>query len=348
MNDNGWEPSIDIHPIPCRKIINYPLSIINSVGAIAMSDTPLTLTDRSHWGLIRLTGSTRQAFLHNQTTNDFKRLRAGALQNTVWLTSTARVIDFVTVLAEEDAHWMMTSPDRAEILLGWMPRFVFFMDDVKFHNEKGNYAIYSVYGAQSDELLTALGGAPLAKGTHNQMTLAGVENVRVVADSGLKDEGYTFIVPTEPASTLWDAIVAFGATVQSAAEWNDERVRQGRPAADHEMTEEYNPLEVGLWDAVSFAKGCYIGQEIVARLDTYQKLKQQLWGLRLAAPVAAGTPILHEGPEVGTGTSVTSDGTEGLGFIRVKAGGAGLAVTVGDTSADVVDIPFISRGRKDI
>ena len=115
-----------------------------------MRERPLTLTDRSHWGLIRLTGSTRQSFLHNQTTNDFNRLRPGEARNTVWLTSTARVIDLTTVLAESDAHWMMTSPDRRDVLLNWMPRFVFFMDDVQFHNEAGNYAIYSVAGAQSE------------------------------------------------------------------------------------------------------------------------------------------------------------------------------------------------------
>lgn len=313
-----------------------------------MTDRPLTLTDRSHWGLIRLTGSTRHTFLHNQTTNDFNRIRPGTVQNTVWLTSTARVIDFVTVLIEDDAHWMITSPERRDVLLNWMPRFVFFMDDVKFHDETGTYKIFSVYGAQRDELLTALGGSPLVRGTHNQSTLANVEKVRVVADSGLSEAGYTFIVPAEHADPLWHAIVDFGATVISADDWNDERVRQGRPAADHEMTEEYNPLEVGLWEAVSFAKGCYIGQEIVARLDTYQKLKQQLWGLRLAAPVSPGTPIQHEGQEVGTVTSVTSDGMAGLGFVRVKAGGAGLDVTIDDKPAEVVDIPFVTRARQDI
>lgn len=313
-----------------------------------MTDSPLLLTDRSHWGLIRLTGSTRKAFLHNQTTNDFNRLSPGFAQNTVWLTSTARVIDLTMVLAENDAHWMITSPDRRDVLLSWMPRFVFFMDDVKFHNEAGNYAIYSVSGAESDALVSALGGTPLPKGSHNQSTLAGVKEVRLLADSGLSDAGYTFIVPIGDAPLLWQAIVDFGATVLSAAEWGDWRVRQGRPMADHELTEDYNPLEVGLWDAVSFAKGCYIGQEIVARLDTYQKLKQQLWGLRLTTPTTAGSPILHDGQEVGTVTSVTADGKAGLGYIRVKAGGAGLDIQIGDSPAEVVDIPFISRGRKDI
>lgn len=311
-----------------------------------MTDTTLTLADRSHWGLIRLTGSTRANFLHNQTTNDFKRLSAGMVQDTIWLTSTARVIDYVTILVEAEAHWMLTSPERRDTLMSWMPRFVFFNDDVKFHNEAGNYAIYSVYGSESDALVTALGGTPLPPRQHAVQTLSGVENVRVVAVSGLTDTGYTFIVPQADGEILWHAILAQGATSMSTAEWDAKRIEQGRPAADRELTEEYNPLEVGLWDAVSFAKGCYIGQEIVARLDTYQKLKQQLWGLRFAAPVSVGTPLQLNEQEVGVVTSVTPNGTEGLGFVRVKAGGAGLTVQAGETPVEVVNLAYITRERK--
>lgn len=313
-----------------------------------MTDTPVTITDRSRWGLIRLTGSTRQAFLHNQSTNDLNRLRPGFALDTVWLTSTARVIDLTTVLADTDAHWMLTSPERREVLLNWMPRFVFFMDDVKFVNEAGNYAIYSFFGAGSDALLAALGGAPLPAGSHALQNIAGIAGVRVLAESGLTDAGYTLLVPAADAPTVWDALTASGARLLSAAAWEDERIRQGRPAADKELTEVYNPLEVGLWEAVSFAKGCYIGQEIVARLDTYQKLKQQLWGLELSAPAAPGDALLVDGQEVGTVTSVTSDGARGLGFVRVKAGGEGLTVSINGASAAVVEIPYVTRGRKEL
>jgi folate-binding protein YgfZ len=132
--------------------------------------------------------------------------------------------------------------------------------------------------------------------------------------------------------------------------WESLRVEQGRPVADQELTEEHNPLEAGLWESVSFNKGCYIGQEIIARLDTYQKLKQQLWGVRLADAVEAGTPVTVEGDTIGRVTSVaeTPSGPFALAYIRTKAGGAGLKVEVGTTSGQVVELPLLARARGDI
>lgn len=112
------------------------------------------------------------------------------------------------------------------------------------------------------------------------------------------------------------------------------------------IRDSYNPLEAALWQAISFDKGCYIGQETIARLQTYQGVKQQLWGLQLAAPVAPDTPIMVEGNKVGVVTSCvpTAEGAIALGYIRTKAGGLGLSVTVDNQSATVVDLPFASRG----
>ena len=122
--------------------------------------------------------------------------------------------------------------------------------------------------------------------------------------------------------------------------------RQGVPQPGTELTEDYNPLEAGLWHAISFDKGCYIGQETIARLNTYQGVKQQLWGVQLSTPVEPGTPILVGEDKVGTLTSIldTAEGPLGLGYIRTKAGGAGLQVTVGEAEGTVVDVPFLSRG----
>jgi folate-binding protein YgfZ len=113
-----------------------------------------------------------------------------------------------------------------------------------------------------------------------------------------------------------------------------------------ELTEDYNPLEAGLWESISFNKGCYIGQETITRLNTYQGVKQQLWGIRLQGSATPGTPITVGDDKVGILTSLvdTAAGPLGLGYIRTKAGGIGLAVTVGEASGTVVDVPFLSRG----
>ena len=73
------------------------------------------------------------------------------------------------------------------------------------------------------------------------------------------------------------------------------RIQQGRPKSDRELTEDYNPLEAGLWQTISFEKGCYIGQETIARLNTYKGVKQKLWGIKLDRSVSPQTPIFVDG-----------------------------------------------------
>jgi folate-binding protein YgfZ len=123
------------------------------------------------------------------------------------------------------------------------------------------------------------------------------------------------------------------------------RIRQGRPQADAELTEDYNPLEAGLWHTISYNKGCYIGQETIARLNTYQGVKQQLWGIQLSQTIAPGEPILLEAAKVGVCTSctVTATGAFALGYLKTKAGGEGLTVQVGDQTGTVMDLPFLTR-----
>ncbi len=311
------------------------------------------LVNRSHAGLIRLTGGTRQKYLHNQTTNHFNRLKAGESTDAVFVTSTARTIDLVTAIADDESICMITSPERHTVLLNWMPRFVFFLDDVQFKDEKGNYAVFSLLGPQSGALLATVGAEAIVgqpAGRHLLLSVAGVDGVRVVVGGGLVGEGYTLLVPANQAADVWQALRGAGAEPMGDEVWESLRIEQGRPAADRELTEEHNPLESGLWEVVSFNKGCYIGQEIIARLDTYQKLKKQLWGLRLSAPVELNSPVLVKNKEVGRITSVTDtpSGPFGLAYIRTKAGGAGLSVQVGDASAEVVDLPYLTRKRSDI
>jgi folate-binding protein YgfZ len=282
-------------------------------------------------------------------------LQPGQGRETAFVTSTARIIDLVSAFATEDAIWLITSPERFAILAGWLPRFVFFTDDVQFSDEGDHFALLSLLGPKSGELLTKVGAGAMVgqesiKGAHRLMEVAAIQGVRVAVGGGLVGKGYTLIVPADGAATVWNALRQAGAEAMGEAVWESLRIEQGRPAADREITESHNPLEAGLWEAISFNKGCYIGQEIIARLDTYQKLKQQLWGLRLSAPVQPNTPLQVEGKQVGTVTSVTTtpEGPFALGYIRTKAGGAGLRVQVGENSAEVVDLPYISRARSDI
>ncbi|MBD2257170.1 folate-binding protein YgfZ [Pseudanabaena sp. FACHB-2040] len=324
-----------------------PLSFGQDGGALAAVEKGVAVCDRSHWGLLQVSDEDRLRFLHNQSTNDFQRLKPGEGCETVFVTSTARTIDLATAYATEAAVLLLTSPGQDERLMTWMDRYIFFADKVKLKNLTAETAIFSLVGPESGSLLTRLGEVALPEPLHSHtLTTLGQAEVRVAAGSGLASPGFTLLVAVEQAADLWQTLVEADAVAAGETVWNQLRVQQGRPVPGAELTEDYNPLEAGLWQTLSFEKGCYIGQETIARLNTYKGVKQQLWGLQLQGQASPGTPITLGDDKVGLLTSVveTATGTLGLGYIRTKAGGAGLTVRVGDTNATVIEVPFLSRG----
>jgi len=325
-----------------------PVTFGNDAAAAAAAQRGVAIYDRSHWGRIRVSDSDRLRFLHNQTTNQLQLLQPGQGCDTVFVNSTGRTIDLVTAYVEEEAVLLLSSPGQAPPLMEWMDRYIFFADKVKLTDETATTVAFTLMGPESQSLLTQLGVTdldPEAKGSHRLVTLAGGA-VRVAVGSGLALPGFTLMADAASGAQLWSQLTAAGAVPLGDRRWQALRIEQGRPLPAAELTEDYNPLEAALWQAVSFDKGCYIGQETIARLQTYQGVKQQLWGLRLPHPVEPGTPVMVADSKVGVVTScvATDDGAIALGYIRTKAGGRGLSVRVGDQPATVVDLPFASRG----
>jgi folate-binding protein YgfZ len=337
---------------------SIPNSFGNESAALHAAQTGVAVCDRSHWGRILVSGADRIRFLHNQTTNDFDRLQPGQGCDTVFVTSTGRTIDLVTAYALEDAVLLLVSPNRRQFLIEWMDRFIFFADKVAVKDITDTTATFSLVGPGSDALLKKLGLeqviTPLrellrvaqAYTTHNLCNVAEIET-RIATGSGLAIPGYTLIVSHEQAAALWQKLTEAGAVPLGNQLWERLRIEQGRPMPDAELTEDYNPLEAGLWHTISFSKGCYIGQETIARLDTYKGVKQQLWGVRLSQPAPPGESLRVGEEKVGKLTSLveTEQGLLGLAYVRTKAGGAGLTVTVGEAEGTLVDLPFLTRDR---
>jgi folate-binding protein YgfZ len=328
---------------------SVPASFGNELTAIQSARTGVAICDRTHWGRIEISGSDRLNFLHNQSTNDFNRLKPGEGCDTVFVTSTARTIDLATAYILEDTILVLVSPNRRAHLLQWLDRYIFFGDKVTLADRTEQTSALSLIGSESSTLLKQLGIDDLSNqpyASHRLVYLAG-QAVRVAVGSGLALEGYTLTMASSAASTVWKLLADAGAVPLGDRAWERLRIEQGRPAPDRELTEDYNPLEAGLWQTISFDKGCYIGQETIARLDTYKGVKQQLWGIHLKEPAAPGTVITMGDDKIGTLTSLaeTERGAIGLAYIRSKAGGVGLHVQVGATEGDVVDLPFVTRDR---
>jgi tRNA-modifying protein YgfZ len=336
-----------------------PLSFGNDAAALAASERGVAIVDRSHWGRIQVGDADRLTFLHNQSTNDFKKLKPGQGCDTVFVTATARTLDLATAYVLDDAVLLTVSPGMAPSLVQGLDRYIFFADKVKLTDVSAQTALFSLIGPESLALLTRLGvelspDAPL--GSHQEFSING-QPVRIAVGSGLATPGYSLITAADHAASLWSAIGSAGALPLGDRAWNQLRIVQGRPVPGAELTADYNPLEAGLWQTISFDKGCYIGQETIARLDTYNGVKQQLWGFELpSGTVETGSVVTCNGDKVGVVTSgVMADGLGpvedhrvflGLAYVRTKAGGAGLVVEIAGQTTTLKDLPFLTRAKQ--
>jgi len=325
-----------------------PVSFGNDAEAFLASRRGVILCDRTHWGRIQISGQDRLRFLHNQSTNNFNILQPGQGCDTVFVTSTARTIDLATAILTEDAVLLLVSPNRRQQLLELLDRYIFPMDKVELKDLTNSTAAFSLIGPESSKLLDKLGVTGIegqAYGNHQLIeTLLEKAEVRVVVGSGLASSGYTIIVDANQAANIWSELVKSGAIPAGDRVWEQLRIEQGRPAPDFELTDDYNPLESRLLHTISYDKGCYIGQETIARLNTYKGVKQQLWGLRLSGVAEVGDIVKIGDEKVGKLTSFaqTESGCFGLAYIRTKAGGEGLKVQVGEIDGEVVDVPFLT------
>ncbi len=333
------------------------LSFGQDALGLAAAQSGVALVDRSHWGLLSVGDADRLAFLHNQSTNAINPLKPGQGCETVFVTSTARTLDLATLYVLDEVVWLLVSPNRGEQLLKTLDRYIFFSDRVVLKDIRPDWATFTLVGPAADGLLeqvevpvgtSAIGEA--AHHHHQTARIAGVE-VRIAVGTGLGLPGYQLFVPGEQGAIVWEALTsgAAAAVPLGSNGWEQLRIQQGRPMPDAELTEDYNPLEVGLWHTVSFEKGCYIGQETIARLNTYKGVKQRLWGVALTGPAAVGETVWVGEEKVGKLTSMTqlgqslAQGFSGLAYVRTKAGGEGLAVRVGEVQGTLVALPYVTH-----
>jgi tRNA-modifying protein YgfZ len=306
------------------------------------------LYDRSHWGRICVSDRDRLTFLHNQSTQMLNLRKPGEVCDTTFVTSTARTIDLATVAVLVETAVLVVSPGMAEKLIAVLDRYIFFSDHVKLEEITDQTVMFSVMGSGCEARLQQLGLEPTAGVVEGTI---GSIPVTVMAGSGLATAGYTIVAAADDRDAVWTAL-AEAAEVMDDQRFEQLRIEQGRPMPGFELTDDYNPLDAGLWNTVSFNKGCYIGQETIARLESRDAVKMGLWGLKLDKTVELGTTVFVNDEKAGTITSVCeveNAGAIALCYVRTKAAGVGAIVRVGTDEesqmATLLDLPFVVRGR---
>lgn len=323
------------------------------------------LYDENNHGRIRMRGASAADLLHRLSTNDMLKLKPGQGTRTVLTTPIGRIIDLLTIYQLEDSLIVITGQNQGGVVFGYLRKNIFFNDNVTLEPLGRSHAQFTLYGPQAGALVERLHGDALPDlpmhGT-TTVTLAG-SDVLVARSLPIGGAGLRLLVSVEMAEAVRTAILDAGAAVLDEATFDVLRVEQGYGAVGHELSQAYIPLETGLHDAISFTKGCYVGQEIIARMESRGRLAKTLRGLKLHEPgtenqgslgdvipdsrfsVLEQTKLDVDGKEAGDLTSVVVSprfGVIGLAYVRTAHAepGTRFGITGGVAVGESVELPF--------
>jgi folate-binding protein YgfZ len=287
----------------------------------AAAQTGSVLIDSSARGRVQLGGRTRLDFLHRMSTNDLLHLSIGQGAATIFLTPLARIIDRTIQYVRADDILMLTSRGSQGRIMAWLRKYIFFNDDVQLIDRTSELSMLSLYGPTAMAVLQALSGFDLLElQLHHWCEAAiGGETVMIARADPIGSTGFHVIVEAVAMPRVRQTLIEAGVSPISDQTYQVLRIEAGQPEYGHELTEDYIPLEAGLWTDVSFTKGCYTGQEIIARMESRQRLAKQLVGLRFQDEAAPLSSLFVEGSEVGWVTSVARSpqhGWIGLGYLK--------------------------------
>ena len=281
-------------------------------------------------------------FLHRMTSNDFHNLQIGYGLEAVFIEQRARILDLATCYRGPDTTALILSLDSRTAIPTWLDRFI-FAEALELADQTDETAMFELVGPQAAQLVSRTLDVDLAKLQDHQLLDSQVSDdlwLARTAGPGLRAFG-----PPPAVEALWQRLAAASARPIGAATWEILRVEQGLPLLGRELTQDYNPWEAGLDRAIHLDKGCYIGQEVIARLDTYDKVKQHLVGLKLSADElpAIGQPLRDGAREVGRITSTVYSpnlGPIALAYVRRSACAEGTVLDLDGAQATVASLPF--------
>lgn len=300
------------------------------------------LLDRSERGKLGLTGSDIREFLHGQVTQDITSLTPGHGVYAALLTNKGKMLGDLRVLDTGDELLLDTERAGLQELFNTVRRFSIGYD-VEVHKHTLQSGLLSLIGPRSAAVLAQAAGADTELPAHEHDHLTGQighTRVRMIRT----DLGFDLLMDADDVETTRSALMSAGAVPVSEEAVECVRIESGRPRYGIDLDDTVIPQEAGLNErAVSFTKGCYVGQETVARLFYKGKPNRELRGLRSDVPLAPGTELSYEGRVVATVTSAAESprfGPIALAFVRREAPlGARLESGEG-TSAEVVELPF--------
>lgn len=277
------------------------------------------LFDACHRAVIEIRGDDRLDFLDRLVTNQVGELRPGDVRRAFWIKRTGRIISDLLIAHFEDRTLLICCVHVAQNTLDTLDAFL-FTEDVQLNYAPGKFAVLRLDGPAS---YAALGGAVIEQNTAREDTIGGA-SVAMINDTQTGEPGVLLVMSASDAEQVWDALLAWRGEGDRRirpvgfSAFNTARIEAGTPLFNIDFGTDALPHETGvLDDRVHFSKGCYPGQEIVARIQSLGSPKQRLCALDLEGeglPVAGSQVFValdaadgtkQMGPQIGLVTSST-------------------------------------------
>jgi len=286
--------------------------------------------DVSYIGRLKATGADTLDLLNRMSTNLILGLEPGQGAPTILTTDRGRILDLLGVVNTGEYTLLLTSPGQQQHVIEWLDKYT-IMEDLTVTDITSETVMLTVFGPHSQARLKEATGVVLDQLPPYHTLLGNIAGcaARIIHRPLGELPAFDLVLPPEAAPAVWQHLTESGITPAGLEAYEAARVRCAVPLYGHEMGDAYNPLEAGLIGSVNFHKGCYIGQEVIARLDTYQKVQKRLVMLRLdpEAAVSEGASLERDGQPVGSITSLaripTTGQLIGLGYVRTASAAIG-------------------------
>ena len=253
---------------------------------------------------VELTGADRASFLHNLCTNDIKRLAPGSGCEAFLLDARGHVVAHVFVICRPESLVLETVPEQAAAIIGHLDRYQ-IRERVEFQ-DRSAWREWLLAGPDAPDILQRLAGdVPRAMLASLECALAGTP-ATIVKVPVTEPDGFLVIAPSEVSADIEQVLKEAGAAPCTAATLEVARIENGFPFFGPDITEKNLPQEVARdRAAISFNKGCYLGQETVARIDALGHVNKTLCRLRFAGSDVPepGMQVFAAGQSVGQVTS---------------------------------------------
>jgi len=307
--------------------------------------------------IIELKGTDSLDFLHRISTNSMKNLNKEEVKKTIFTSEKGRIIGVSTVMNFESYILLITGIYSKQKTMSWLNKYI-IGDDVKLSDASHRFNLLEIVGPQSESFLSLFVGDAVNAVSDNSFKVVSADGIlfflaKLIDENGLRK--YWILAEQENAKKLITNMVEnkgpFDFNLIGEDAYNVYKIENGIASDPTELNDFYNPHEAKIINLVDFKKGCYIGQEVIARLDTYDKVQKHLVGLCFPEVVETNekfTLLDDDKNEVGVVTSMAYSPkikkNIALGYLKRSLAVQGMKVTAkNDTKTMEVmvhELPF--------